>query len=149
MKRFSRGTNMTEAYRACGCEIGGRSAASAWCRRTRAGTLVVTLWVDTPKTSLIVRNDLPKSLALRLRTEHEPGESDTRRRKLEEYNAELMTAARDGADVIVLGLAWRRDESGQFVADQEGAAVPVWRHDMRAGWFDGRQDSGLISLLAN
>lgn len=117
-RTFSRGTTLTDAWRAAGVTIlNARNAP--WAAVANDGTIVLTLWRDTPHPDNVWTG---RNLCdVRLRDESE--ETGPRIAKLREWNRLIIEACRSPARVIVLN--WRRDSDGQFQPDQDGASMPV------------------------
>jgi hypothetical protein len=137
---FSRGTSLTEAWRACGVEL-GNPRNPPWHAYRPDGTLVLTVWRDHPDAGRWIRwhrGNFAADLGIR-RPGEIPGESARRIKKLEEHNEAIRQAALGDATIVVLVLNWKRDAQGRFVAEQSGASVPVEAWRARIGVIiDGR-----------
>jgi len=120
-KTFSRGTSLKDAWRACGVTVAA-PLNPPWAARAEDDVIVLSLWRDMPYAGSDIRWTGRNAATVRIRGLTEEI-SPARQAKLRLFNELLVAALREPVRVLVLN--WRRDETGRFVEDQHGAAVPV------------------------
>lgn len=134
MNRFSRNTNISEAWRKLGVPTSGISQASRW---HDPGSCTWTLWLETPHGVNFESLDRGAKLVLTPWVMPEPGEeSDVRRGKNQRYWDDLRQVADEGRLIRILAIKWRKDANGKFVEDQHGATIPVYWREMFASMHE-------------
>jgi hypothetical protein len=123
LSTFPKGTNMTDAWNACGVPTKGRGQASRWSAAVPGQRTVLTLWIDGPHKARHLEVD-DDTLIVVPRLMPAPGESATRVGRMLEWNDHLLAAAK-AHHVVVLLAVQHRKAAGKFVTEQAGAAQPV------------------------